>query len=222
MPTLKTLEQPQPLARLAYETLKDSIVSGKLKPGEIYNEKSLARELNISRTPVREALLELSARGLVTFLPRKGVMVNYYTRRDVEEIFEVRKAIELFSLSKALGDGGLDTAGLEQSLHDQQAALEAGDMLAFMEADRRFHLGLGDLAGNRRLVAILDNLRDMVQVMGLEALAGAGRPHQVLEEHRRVCQALAAGRRDEALHALEEHLDRSREAVLEAREGIEP
>lgn len=222
MPTLKTLQQPQPLARLAYEALKDSIVSGQLKPGEIYNEKSLAQELNISRTPVREALLELAARGLVTFLPRKGVMVNYYTRRDVEEIFEVRKAIELFSLSKALGGGGLDSAGLERSLHDQQAALEAGDMLAFMEADRRFHLGLGELAGNRRLVAILDNLRDMVQVMGLEALAGAGRPHQVVEEHRRVCRALAEGRGQEALAALEEHLDRSREAVLEARGEIEP
>ena len=81
MVSLAAIVQPLPLTRLAYERLRESILSGQMAPGEIYNEMALAKEMGVSRTPVREALLELSSQGLVTFLPRKGVQVNYFTER---------------------------------------------------------------------------------------------------------------------------------------------
>ena len=100
MAKLRSINQPLPLAKMAYEALRDSILAGELISGEVYNEMALAKELGISRTPVREALLELSTRGLVSFLPRRGVIVKRYTKRDVEEIFELRKAIELAAVEK--------------------------------------------------------------------------------------------------------------------------
>jgi DNA-binding GntR family transcriptional regulator len=219
MAKLAALTQPQPLARMAYQALKESITSGKLIPGEVYNEMALAKELNISRTPVREALLELSTNGLVTFLPRKGVMINRYSKADVEEIFEVRKAIELFCIEKAALSPERGRVELEESLAAQQQALETGDMSTFMGCDRKFHVTLGHLVGNKRISAILDNLRDMVNMMGLEALTGAGRAELVLAEHKKVFAAIAAGDVPRARQTLEEHLEKSKEAVLRARKN---
>ena len=87
---------------MAYNALRDAISNGNLRHDEIYNEIALAKELGISRTPVREALLELSSQELVTFLPRRGVIVNSFTDKDIEEVFELRKAIELAAVEKEL------------------------------------------------------------------------------------------------------------------------
>ena len=222
MAKLAALTQPQPLARMAYQALKESITSGKMAPGEVYNEMALAKELNISRTPVREALLELSTNGLVTFLPRKGVMINSYSTADVEEIFEVRKAIELFCIEKVTLNPNRGLAELEDSLAAQQLALETGDMSAFMACDRKFHMTLGQLVANKRISAILDNLRDMVHLMGVKALTGAGRAEKVLAEHQEMFAAISAGDVRAARQTLEEHLEQSKEAVLLARQNNTP
>ncbi len=103
-PLVKAIKKPLPLAKIALKSLRDSILSGKLVPNETYNEIALAKKLGISRTPVREALLELSSQGLITFLPRVGVRINHFTEQDVKEIFELRKAIELFAVAKVSKD----------------------------------------------------------------------------------------------------------------------
>lgn len=217
MPKLTSLKQPQPLAKMAYDALRASIVSGHLKPGEIYNEMALAKELEISRTPVREALLELAARGLVTFRPRKGVQVNSFSRRDVAEIFEVRAAIELFCAEMiASRRDRLNLDRLKEIFEEQEQAFRDSEMETFMDRDRLFHLELGVLIGNRRLSEIMDNLRDMVRIMGLEALTGEGRAEEVLTEHRHLVQALEAGDVPAARVAMALHLGNSKAAVLAA------
>ena len=100
MPKFSAIEQPESLAKMAYEAIRKSILSGQWKIGELYNEKAIAADLGISRTPVREAFLELASQDLITFLPRRGLMINRFTRRDVAEIFELRKAIELLAVEK--------------------------------------------------------------------------------------------------------------------------
>ena len=220
MRKLRTLDQPLPLARLAYEALRDSILSGRLKTGEIYNEMRLAKELGISRTPVREALLELSAQGLVTFLPRKGVIVNHYTEHDVEEIFELRKAIELAAVEKVAKIAGPNNiTKIEKVFNDQKAALKKNDYSGFLQADRRFHSLFGEMTNNRRLTAILDNIRDMVHLMGLQALSQTGRREEVIDEHEKTLEALKQGDPAGARKSLEHHLERSRKAVLEQLES---
>jgi DNA-binding GntR family transcriptional regulator len=216
MPKLAALNQPESLAKMAYDALHKSILTGELKPGEVYTEKGLAEELGISRTPVREALLELASHELVVFLPRKGVMINRFTERDVEEIFELRKIIETAAAEKvAKFSQAYDLYKLEEALNQQQKALEKKDYNAFLQADRLFHTICSDLTNNRRLVGILENLRDMIQVMGILALGIHGRAEQVVVEHENILAALKKGEPAKAREMMERHLDLTKEAIGE-------
>jgi len=215
MHTLNAIDPPPALARMAHEALRASILNGRLRPGVVYNETALAEELGISKTPVREALLELAAQGLVTVLPRRGVMVTRFTEADVEEVFEVRRAIELALVEKVAREvAALDLSPVDRALKKQDQAIGEHDKVAFLGADRDFHKAFGQLARNRRLAAILDNVRDLVHVMGMEALAREDRPKEVLEEHRKVVDAVEAGDPDLARRAMARHLELSKESVL--------
>ncbi len=217
MPKFAAIKQPESLAKMAYETIRKSILSGQWKIGELYNEKAIAADLGISRTPAREALLELAAQGLIIFLPRRGLMVNRFTRRDVDEIFELRKAIELAAVEKiTLTCPPFDLFEIEESLLKQRKAAKEKDYLAFMEADRKFHTSFSELTNNRRLIAILENLRDMIHVMGAKALALEGRALIVIEEHLAIFEAVSRGNSEEARRTMAYHLDQSKEAVEES------
>ena len=211
------IKQPESLAKMAYEAIRKSILSGQWKIGELYNEKAIAADLGISRTPVREALLELASQDLIIFLPRRGLMVNRFTRRDVDEIFELRKAIELAAVEKiAVTSPPFDLFEIEESLLSQRKAVKQKDYLAFMEADRLFHTSFSELTNNRRLIAILENIRDMIHVMGAKALALEGRAVEVIKEHQTILEAVKKGNIEEARRAMAYHLDQSKGAVVES------
>ncbi|MGB9440018.1 MAG: GntR family transcriptional regulator [Desulfobacterales bacterium] len=217
MPKFAALKQPESLAKMAYEAIRKSILSGQWKIGELYNEKAIAADLGISRTPVREALLELASQDLIIFLPRRGLMVNRFTRRDVDEIFELRKAIELAAVEKiTVTSPPFDLFEIEDALLSQRKAVKQKDYLAFMEADRLFHTSVSELTSNRRLIAILDNIRDMIHVMGAKALALEGRAVEVIKEHQTILEAVKKGNLEEARRAMAYHLDQSKEAVVES------
>ena len=217
MPKFAAIKQPESLAKMAYEAIRQSILSGQWKLGELYNEKAIAVDLGISRTPVREALLELASQDLIIFLPRRGLMVNRFTRRDVDEIFELRKAIELAAVEKiTIASPPFDLFDIEESLLKQRRAAKEKDYLAFMEADRLFHTSFSELTNNRRLIAILDNIRDMIHVMGAKALALEGRALEVIKEHQTIFEAVKKGNVEEARRAMAYHLDQSKEAVEES------
>lgn len=122
MPRLRAISQSLSLAKMTYESLRNSIVNGQQQLGQIYDEMVLAKELGISRTPVREALLEFSAQGLVTFLPRKGVAIKHHT---CEDTINVTRAEPL-----------LDLAKIEKSLHNQLKSAVKNDFVAFVKGDR--------------------------------------------------------------------------------------
>lgn len=217
MPKFAAIKQPESLAKMAYEAIRQSILSGQWKIGELYNEKAIAADLGISRTPVREALLELASQDLIIFLPRRGLMINRFTRRDVDEIFELRKAIELAAVEKiTVTSPPFDLFEIEESLLKQRKAVKQKDYLAFMEADRLFHSSFSELTNNRRLIAILDNIRDMIHVMGAKALALEGRALEVIEEHQTIFEAVKKGKIETARRAMAYHLDQSKEAVVES------
>ena len=217
MPKFAAIKQPESLAKMAYEAIRQSILSGQWKIGELYNEKAIAADLGISRTPVREALLELASQDLIIFLPRRGLMVNRFTRHDVDEIFELRKAIELAAVEKiTVAAPPFDLFEIEEALLSQRKAVKQKNYLAFMEADRLFHTSFSELTKNRRLIAILDNIRDMIHVMGAKALALEGRAVEVIKEHQTIFEAVKKGNIEEARRAMAYHLDQSKEAVVES------
>ncbi|MDM8540027.1 GntR family transcriptional regulator [Desulfococcaceae bacterium HSG9] len=217
MPKLAALKQPQSLAKMAYQAIRQSILSGQWKIGELYNEKAIAADLGISRTPVREALLELASQDLIIFLPRRGLMVNRFTRSEVDEIFELRKAIELAAVEKiADTTPPFDLFEVEESLINQRKAVKQKDYLSFMEADRLFHTCFSELTNNRRMIAILENIRDMIHVMGVKALSLEGRALKVIQEHQAIFKAVKKGDIQEARRTMAYHLDQSKEAVEES------
>lgn len=218
---MKAIEQPLSLTRLAYQRLRDSILAGQLKPGEVYNEMALAQEMGVSRTPVREALLELASQGLVTFLPRKGVQVNYFDDRDVEEVFELRKLIELAALEKAFDTATpKDVKVLEGAVRKSREAAKKRDLESFLQADRVFHRSLVELSRNGRMHVILDNLRDIIHVMSFEAVNRAERMDEVVGEHEMIVRSLRDGDRAAARLALSDHLDLSKKAVLDEHRAL--
>lgn len=217
MSKLQSLDQPASLSRMAYDAILKSILSNDIRPDEIYNEMVLAKDLGISRTPVREALLELSVQGLVTFLPRKGIVVNRFTETDVDEIFEIRRAIESAAVEKLASlTPPPDTQGLQKSLENQHDAVLKKDFWMYMRADRDFHIILSQLTGNRRLMAILQNIRNLVHLMGTQALELPGRADKVLDEHTRILETIAQRKPQQARRAIVDHLIKSERAVLEA------
>lgn len=216
MPRLATIKQPESLAKMAYETIRLSILSGQWKTGELYNEKAIADDLGISRTPAREALLELASQNLIIFMPRRGVMLNRFTHRDVDEIFELRKAVELASVEKIASlSPPVDLYTIEESLLEQRKAVRQKDYLSFIEADRLFHTCFSVLTNNSRIIAIVENIRDMIHVMGIKALGLEGRALKVIEEHKAIFKAVRKGDVEEARNAMAYHLDQSKDAVNE-------
>ena len=217
MPKLATIKQPESLARMAYEAIRQSILSGQWQIGELYNEKAIAADLGISRTPVREALLELASQDLIIFMPRRGLMLNRFNLRDVDEIFELRKAIEQASVEKIANTSPLpDLLAIEESLLEQRKAVNQKDYMAFMEADRKFHTSFTTLTNNLRMISIVENIRDMIQVMGIKALSLEGRAVKVIEEHQAIFKAVKEGHVKKARNFMAYHLDQSMEAVKES------
>jgi DNA-binding GntR family transcriptional regulator len=144
-------------------------------------------------------------------------MINRFNRRDVAEIFELRKAIELAAVEKITNASVQpDLFNIEESLFRQRKAAKEKNYLAFMEADRLFHTSFSELTNNRRLIAIVENLRDMIHLMGSKALSLEGRALVVIEEHQKIFEAVKKGRPDEARQAMAYHLDQSKEAVEES------
>ncbi len=217
MLNLDKIDKPASLAEIAYETLRESILTFKLVPGTIYNEASVAGDLGLSRTPVREALLRLSARGLITVLPRRGFELVRYTRRDVEEIFELRRLIETAVLRKItpkMTDS--ETAALEAELVVQHAAAAEDDAFTFMESDRAFHNLLCDYAENYRLMNIAENYQDLCHLMGTKALTSGGRMAEAIAEHEVIVDAVRGKDPEKAARSMHDHLEKIRMAVLES------
>ncbi|MEH0019371.1 MAG: GntR family transcriptional regulator [Desulfobacter sp.] len=211
---LSRINKPEPLAKKALKALRSSILANDLTTGVVYNEKGLAADLGISRTPVREALLELSSKRLVRFLPQKGVIINTFSPKDVGDVFDVRTALEVYAIGKICGNGGPgDISGLDACLGAQKAAARQNDTAGFMDADREFHIKLMALAGNNYLMEMMHDIRDIMHLMGVRALEARERMARVIAEHEAILEAVGAGDASAASAAMADHLARSMDAV---------
>ena len=160
-----------PLRDVVFHTLRNAILKGELQPGERLMEIQLAQKLGVSRTPVREALRKLELEGLVLMMPRKGAVVADITIQDLEDVLEVRTALEELAVQKAC-----DTITEEQLKELKRAAnefkrcAESENILACAEADVQFHEVIYGAANNKRLQQMLTNLREQMYRYRMEYL----------------------------------------------------
>jgi len=211
---LNKINKPESLAKKVQKTLRQSILNNELTPNVIYNEQRIAQDLGISRTPVREALLDLAAKRLVKFIPQKGVIVNTFSLKEIDDAFEIRMALEGFSVQKICqGKSPADTRALEKALNDQKKAVEAGNEAGFMQADRHFHIGFTRLTQNNYLIDMMEDIRDIMHLMGFKVLGIPGRMQTVVLEHREILDAVQNRDVSDAMKAMMSHLENSRDAV---------
>jgi DNA-binding GntR family transcriptional regulator len=191
-----------------YKSIKDAILSLKLRPGSPLVEDELARQLGTSKTPVRDALLALERDGLVVKVPYKGTHVAELTPADTIEIFELRSVLE--GLAGRLATHAITATDLEEAerlLDAADAARMRGDLAEASALGEKFHRVIIRRAPNRRLGPILENLDSQMRRLRLLSNRFAGRLEVSAREHRAILAALRSGDPAQVEQALRGHLE---------------
>lgn len=195
------------------EILRTSIVTGELAPGSLHSVGSLAETLGVSRTPVREALIELASRGMVRFERNRGVRVLEMSAADLNEIFELRRFLEVPAIAKSVANmTPAVLRSLSRLLDAQDQAAAVNDEPKLWELDREFHRALLLASGNRRLANYVTHLGDVVAVSAMTAGASARAPKSLVE-HRRILDSVAERDANRAAEAVLSHLELSLEML---------
>ncbi len=190
----QNLKNRIPFAEQAYLELKKKILENMLPPGAQFLEQEMAEQLNMSRTPVREAMVRLANEGLVEVRPRHGMRVLPISPKDMAEIYEIITALE----SAAAGQvaemelAESDLLPLLQAVEDMDAALETDDRSAWAVADNEFHRQLVILTGNQRLISLIETFRDQGHRVRMTTLHLRPKPEKSNEDHRAVVEAILA------------------------------
>lgn len=210
-------ESDLPQGQGAYRRLLDNIRAGTLLPGARLRETEIADMLGISRTPVREAIRQLEADGLVIHLPRQGATIRTLDHAEVIELYEMRAVLE--------GTAARLTARVASSvelaeLMDLNAELSAaGAGPAAQDLNRQFHRTLMESARNRFLVKAMSALQKTLLILGPTTLAEPGRAAAAVAEHAAVLEALAARDAASAEAAMRVHVESALSARLRGMRG---
>lgn len=212
---LERLAPVPSLKEMALATIKEAILSKKLVPEKMYTEAVLTQELGISRTPVREALIHLASRGMIVYFPRKGFQITPLTEKDVENLFELRLALEMTvigHITPRLTDKGL--AEIEKVLQRYQKVVQKGAPAQSLRANRDFHTCLAGLTENSYLIKALDEIRDLTDLASVRSLEFDSRALEAADEHERIAAELRKRSVKGALREMENHLKITKERVL--------
>ena len=211
-PEMQVIDRGESLSQRAYQSLRNAIRDGAIVHGVLYSEKDLADRLGISRTPVREALIELAREGLVTIAPQRGFQLHSLTHAEQEEVYELRLAIDSFVVEKLAKSAGPDDIDqLRAVLAEQRAA--GGETTTALEADEQFHLLFPKLLGLNRTHSMVHTLRGAMWLLGTNAFLTPNRVQAALDEHTAIVDAIEAHDPKAAVRAVRTHICNSLDAV---------
>ena len=200
---------------LAYAEIKAAIVTQRVRAGAPLNERTLAEQLGVSRTPVREALRLLENEGLVVIEPGRGTWVKAFAVKDIVEIYQMRLALE--SLAAELIVQHFDKrveAALAELLRQQEAMTGQTAAAAFVDSDIALHMGLARLSGSKVLYQTMSRLMGIVNVFLLRAV-WTGQRAAAQDGHREIVAALLARKLPETKRSIVRHLERAYAAAAE-------
>ncbi|MGN9843264.1 GntR family transcriptional regulator [Nonomuraea sp. H19] len=207
---LKLQPLPQAGRSLAEQVISEvrrAVHTGAMVPGRLYSVYQVAEQLNVSRSPVREAMLRLAEAGLVQVERNRGFRIVLPHPREIVEIFGVRLALELPAVRRAAKG---DAAGLGETLRatmeEMAAAVGAADEMLFFHLDQALHDHILVAAGNGRARAVVGGLRDTMRILGTSTDDRSRTLRQVHEEHEPIVAAVAAADTEGAVRAMRTHL----------------
>jgi DNA-binding GntR family transcriptional regulator len=191
--------------------LRAAVVAGELAPGEVYSAPGLAARFAVSVTPVREALLDLAREGMVSAVRNKGYRVTALDEAALDDIHQMRELLEVPAVGSLAGElTPAELRPLRLLAAEIEACARAGDVIGYLDADRRFHLGLVGLTGNQLLVETVADLRTRTRLFGLSRLAANGGLLASAREHTRLLAALGRGDRAAVEELMRGHLRHTR------------
>lgn len=205
------------LSAQAYSKIRGLILDGTLAPGDVLSERNIARELEFSRMPVREAIRELAKDGLIDVSPGRGAFVRRLSVSEVRDTYEARQAIEgmtaYLAAKRGITPELLAIRAVFRNFHDDPAG---ADLAAVQQAGDDLHRAIADAARNPELARILDSLQAQITLtLRMAADHNPGRIPVSMHEHIGILDAIEAGDADEARTRMERHLARGFEARLQ-------
>ena len=219
---IRPLQRPVPLRQSVYDALIDLIVGGELPPGQHMVETDLARQLGVSRQPIREALHRMEAEGWVDLRPSQGAFVHVPTDSEVDELLDVRALLEAETARLAAASSGpnpqprpAQLARLREICRTGEAAAEAGDFGGAVAANNAFHAEIAVMGGN----AVLAELADIVgrRVQWYYRMVAPARGHGSWAEHAEMIDVIEAGDPARAQALARKHTERTRQAYHRPR-----
>jgi DNA-binding GntR family transcriptional regulator len=191
--------------------LEAALVAGELQPGEIYSAPALGERFGVSATPVREAMLDLARDGFVEVVRNRGFRVVEMSEEDLDEISQIRLLLEVPTTATI---GARLTPELVVSLERIAGAIEQaaerGDLIDYLDSDRRFHVELIAGLGNPRLTELVDRMRRQTRLFGLNDLVASGRLLASAHEHRELLETLQSGDVEGARELISTHIRHTR------------
>ena len=215
MPALDD-QQSIPLRETAFLTLRKLILTGKLHPGERLTEVRLGKILGTSRTPIREAIRKLELEGLVTITPGSGARVARITEEDLQDVMEVRSALDQLCASLACRRITPEEKNeLVRARESFEYSTRFGDEQEIAESDVHFHDIIARAARNKRLDQVMNGLADTIYRFRYEYIKDDLHCEELISEHRTICTAILEGDAEAAVEAARLHIERQREFILE-------
>lgn len=203
-----------PLRDVVYQTLRNAILKGELKPGERLMEMKLASKLGVSRTPIREAIRMLEQEGLAITIPRRGAQVAQMTQKDMDDVYDIRRSLEKLALTYI--SGKLEPGQVASMRYAQRVFEEAvadGDHAEIEQKDWEFHSTIFEATGNYRLLSIMNTLQEQLSRYRWAYLQHNNQLQKLIEEHRKIVDALEKGVMEECVEATMAHLDSQEEII---------
>jgi len=203
------------MRELAYAQIKQRIITCQLRPGDAINEAQLTQLLGLGRTPVHQALHRLEMEGMVTILPRKGVMVTAISLNDVLDMIDVRVCNEQLCVKLALERAQeSDFIAMHTIIERTPALLKQRDVTGLMEVDLQFHLAISAAARNRVLAELLRNLHEKQVRFWYLTMSEMHHSERIYEEHVQILAAMKSRDSEAAIQAIHHHIDDFRRAII--------
>lgn len=209
---LDNVEQSPSLKEKAKQAIKKAILSRELQAGQYYGIEEIVKQLNVSKTPVREALQDLEARGFVTLSPRKGVLINKLTEKNISDFYAFRMVMEcavVEQIAKLVTEE--DIGVLRKYTEQSKACIKKNDRLGVLKNDREAHLYLARMTDNSFLIPQLERIRDLVDWM---ILLRRERMTAAITEHDRLIDLLSRRDAKGARQAMKAHIQNSLKSAL--------
>ena len=209
-----TMNEYLPLRDVVFQTLRQAILRGELKPGERLMEIQLANKLGVSRTPIREAIRKLELEGLVLMIPRRGAEVAEITEKSLRDVLEVRGALEELAVDLACERiTEEDISKLKEAAKEFESTLSNEDVTKIAEADVKFHDIIYFATDNQKLIQLLYNLREQMYRYRVEYLKRKEVHETLISEHEHIIACLETRDKHAAKEAICTHIDNQMKTV---------